>query len=173
MRQRPAALVLPTHAPFYTAELPGIGDVRLVPLRNRDRDAWISEVQRVEARPRDVQTAADSKGLNAAVIGLGWAHPELEVEADRAAFGTLAEYGRAVIDELEDAGVPLASILALGKRAADEQIAELREVADAAARVPFSRGKKADTASSSSEPVPGTAAPRGRSRNSPKSGGPS
>lgn len=169
MRERAAFLHIPDHLPVYSAELPGLGVVYIQPMRFAVRQDWLREMERTMARVQAAPTVDHSGllyGLHAATVGIGWAHPAKELEADRSQHPDLASYGLAVIDELEAAGVYAPAVLALGKRVSDEQTAEMREIAGAAARVPFSRGRTVDTASSSSEPAPDTAAPRGRSKNS-------
>ena len=87
-------------------------------------------------------------------------------ETDRAAFGSLREYGLAVIAELEAAGVPGPQIVALGSLAGKAQFEGAARFGEAAALVPFSEVRRGRLERPSSEPAPATAATPGSRKRS-------
>lgn len=176
MRQREQLKTLPAHLDYFTAEVPGLGEVRLVLPLFADRIAHQQERDRFVARvnAREVQSAeslATGYGLAAALVGLGWAHPSLELETDRAAFGSLREYGVAVIAELESAGAAVEDVIKLGQHLGRAVTDSLTTLAEATETVPFSKVRRGASGSSSSEQAPATAATPGRRTASRKTSG--
>jgi hypothetical protein len=175
MKTRETPHEIPAHLDYYAATLPGLGDVRVVAMRFTDQTAYLKERERLAAEQAaggsPSATIAGSWGLLGAVVGLGWAHPAVELETERARFGSLREYGIAVLEELETAGVPAQYVAALGRQAAEAQVRELGELAEAAAMVPFSKARRGGPASSSSEQGPSTAGTPGRRTGSKRTNG--
>lgn len=169
MRARIEAFTIPAHADYFTASIPGLGELPLVEMRFADRERWQDEFNRAHVRyqAKEIGGAAQLAliwSLYAAVVGLGWAHPTQELVTSPADHPSLREYGAAVIAELECSHLPIDIICALGKRASETQIQALAEIGEAAAALPFSRVRRGGGDSSSSAPVQSIAKTRGRTK---------
>jgi hypothetical protein len=172
MKTRAEALPpIPDHLDYYTGEVGGIGLIPIVPMTMADLSEWGKEEARylaqVEQRSINViDTLGHKWGLAGAVVGLGWRHATLTLETDRTAFGSLREYGLAVIAELEAAGVPGPQIVALGSLAGKAQFEGAARFGEAASLVPFSEVRRGRSERPSSEPAPAIAATPGSRKRS-------